>query len=543
MTREFERVGVVGLGTMGAGIVEVFAAAGIPVVGVERTAELCERGRANLQRSTERAVRRGKLDAVARSDLLERVTLSTDLQALAGCQLVAEAIVEQLEPKRELFSELDSVVSSECVLATNTSSLSVTEIAAATAFPDRVLGLHFFNPAPVQAFVEVVRTLRSDPGLVEDVRRLATRLGKNPVVVGDRAGFIANALLFGYLNSAATMYDERHATREDIDAAMRLGCGYPMGPLALLDLVGLDTAAQILASMHAQSRDRRHAPPPALTQRVAAGMLGRKTGRGFYTYESAGSPVVSADAETPPAEQPQPRSITTIGVVGAGALATGIAENVTGGGFEVTQVSDTDLSALAQADLVVEAAAGEPDQTRSLFRSLGAICKPGAILATSTSRLPVIDCAVAAGRAADVLGLHFRASDTPVVEVVSTVSTDPGVAATARALVGSMGKVAVSSADRAGYVVDALLFPYLNDAVRMLEVHYAGADDIDTAMKQGCALPKGPFEVLDEVGVDVALAVQRRLYEELREPGLAPAPLLEHSVTAGHLGRRPDPAS
>ena len=177
------------------------------------------------------------------------------------------------------------------MLATNTSSLSVTEISVATSRPSKVIGMHFFNPAPVLKLVEVVRTVVTEQEVVEDVKGLADRLGKVPVVIGDKAGFIANALLFGYLNHAVSMFESHYATREDIDAAMRLGCGYPMGPLALLDLIGLDTAYEILDTMYRQSRDRLHAPAPILKQMVTAGLRGRKTGRGFYTYEGPDSPI------------------------------------------------------------------------------------------------------------------------------------------------------------------------------------------------------------------------------------------------------------
>ena len=186
------------------------------------------------------------------------------------------------------------------MLATNTSSLPVTEIAVATSNPKRVVGMHFFNPAPVQQFVEVIRTVITADDVFEDVKALAERLGKKPVIVGDKAGFIANALLFGYLNHAVSMYESRYATREDLDAAMRFGCGYPMGPLALLDLIGLDTAYEILDTMYRQGRDRLHAPSPIIKQMVSAGLLGRKSGRGFYTYAAPGSPEVVADAQTPP---------------------------------------------------------------------------------------------------------------------------------------------------------------------------------------------------------------------------------------------------
>ncbi len=578
--RDFSTIGVIGLGTMGAGIAEVFARHGHAVVGVEAGAEALERGRGHVEHSTARAVRRGKLSEQEAAELTGRIAFTTEMADVKGCGLVVEAVVERLSVKTDIFRALDDVVGDDAVLATNTSSLSVTEIAAATSHPGRVVGLHFFNPAPVQRLVEVVRTVVSDPDVVEDVASLARSLGKTPVVCGDKAGFIANALLFGYLNHAASMFEARYATREDLDAAMKLGCRYPMGPLALLDLIGLDTAYEILDTMYRQGRDRLHAPAPVLKQMVTAGMLGRKSGRGFYTYEAPDSPVVVDDALTPPADATPRllRDVRRVGVVGTGTMATGIAQVFAQAGLPVLCVGRTQdkvdavraslersldkaiergraeassrgevlgrltgstaLEDLAQVDLVVEAVSEDIDAKKALFGQLGRICRPGAVLATSTSSLPVIALARESGRPQDVVGMHFfnPAPAMSLVEVVSTVSTDDEVAETTRALCAAVGKVAVSCRDRAGFVVNALLFPYLNDAVKMLEAHYATADDIDTAMKFGCALPMGPFELLDVVGNDVSLAIQRELYLEYREPGFAPAPLLEHLVTAGYLG-------
>ena len=582
MGREFSTIGVVGLGTMGAGIAEVFARHGYDVVGVEVDDDGATRGRQYLEHSTARAVRRGKLSEEDQQALLGRVTFATSLSDLAEADLVVEAVVESMSVKKRLFADLESVVRPEAILATNTSSLSVTEISTANAHSGRVVGVHFFNPAPVQGFVEVVRTVVTDPDVVEDVSALVRTLGKNPVVCGDKAGFIANTLLFGYLNHAVAMYEGRYASREDIDAAMRLGCGYPMGPLALLDLIGLDTAYEILDTMYRQGRDRLHAPAPVLKQMVTAGFLGRKTGRGFYSYEAPDSPVTVADERTP-GEDDQPRlrhDIRRVGVVGTGTMATGIAEVFAKGGYDVMVLGrsadkvdrvtagversldkaiqrgkleesardevlgrltgSTALDDLHDVDLVVEAVAEDLKVKTTLFENLDDICRPGTILATTTSSLPVIACAGATKRPESVVGMHFF-NPAPVmrlVEVVSTVSTAEDVTETVRALCGEIGKVAVSCGDRAGFIVNALLFPYLNDAIKMLEAHYATADDIDTAMKQGCALPMGPFELLDVVGNDVSLAIQRELYLEFREPGFAPAPLLEHLVTAGYLGRK-----
>ncbi|SDY66394.1 3-hydroxybutyryl-CoA dehydrogenase [Micromonospora pattaloongensis] len=585
MTREFNTVGVVGLGTMGAGIVEVFARNGIDVVAVEISDAALERGRANLTGSTGRAVAKGKLSAEDRDALLGRVSFAVGLPALRDVDLVIEAVPEHLDLKQRIFAELDGICKPETILATNTSSLSVTEISVATHRPNQVIGIHFFNPAPVMKLVEVVRTVVTAPEVVADVEALCARLGKVDVTINDRAGFIANALLFGYLNHAVAMYESHYATREDIDAAMKLGCGLPMGPLALMDLIGLDTAYEILDTMYRRGgRDRRHAPVPLLKQMVTAGLLGRKSGRGFYTYEKPGSPVVVPDEQTPLADGAAladgARAIAKVGVVGSGTMATGIVEVFARAGYEVVSVtrgaeksatmcetmktslnkgvvrgklSEADRDAalsrvtwsaslehLADVDLVVEAVVEELSVKKALFASLDDICKPGVVLATTTSSLPVVEVAMATQRPADVVGLHFfnPAPIMPLVEVVRTIRTSPETTATARSVCAALGKTGVVCADRAGFIVNALLFPYLNDAVRMLEASYSTADDIDHAMKLGCGYPMGPFELLDVVGLDVSLAIQRELYLELREPGFAPAPLLEHLVTAGYLGRK-----
>ena len=284
------KVGVVGLGTMGAGIAEVFARSGYDVVGVDASDEAVERGREHVDHSTGRALARGKLTEGERDEIIGRIRFTSALTDLADRDLVVEAVPERLDLKRAIFEQLDGIVGPDAILATNTSSLSVTDIAVATSRPPKVVGMHFFNPAPVLKFVEVVRTVVTDDSVVEQAEALAESLGKHPVVVGDKAGFIANALLFGYLNHAAAMFEGRYATREDIDAAMRLGCGLPMGPLALLDLIGLDTAYEILDTMYKQGRNRLHAPAPILKQMVTAGLRGRKSGRGFYTYDEPHQP-------------------------------------------------------------------------------------------------------------------------------------------------------------------------------------------------------------------------------------------------------------
>jgi len=574
------RVGVIGLGTMGAGIAEVIARHGLSVVAIESSTAALAHGREMIENSTQRAVARGKLSETDRRDLLGRITFTTDLPELSSVDLVVEAVSESLELKKAILAEVDRIAPPHAILATNTSSLSVTDIAVATSRPAHVVGIHFFNPAPILSFVEIVRTVVTSQEVVDAATEFATRLGKKPVVIGDRAGFIANALLFGYLNHAVSMYESRYASREDIDDAMRLGCGYPMGPLMLLDLIGLDTAYEILDTMYKQGRDRLHAPSPILKQLVTAGLRGRKSGRGFYTYEAPGSPVVVDRIDSQNTELGPVREVQTVGVVGSGTMACGIAEVFALAGFDVTLVArsadraataiatierswdkgvekgvlapedrdaargrlrgSSSLRELSYVDLVVEAVVEDLEVKRALFVELDRTCKPGAVLASSTSSLPVIDLAVATGRPGDVVGLHFfnPARVMKLVEVVQTVATAQEVVDTATEVCRRLGKHAVTCGDRAGFIVNALLFPYLNDAVRMLEANYATADDIDLAMKKGCGYPMGPFELLDVVGLDVAHAIQRTLYLEFREPGFAPTPRLEHLVTAGYVGRK-----
>ncbi|KNB53561.1 3-hydroxyacyl-CoA dehydrogenase family protein [Streptomyces caatingaensis] len=580
--RPLPTVAVVGLGTMGTGIAEVLVRAGRRVVGIDVDEAAALRAAGALAAGTARQVARGRLTEDERRAALARFRTSADLADAACADLVIEVVPEDYALKHQVFTALDAVVRPDTILATGTNALSVTRLAADSARPERVLGLHFFNPAPAMRLVEVVSSVLTAPAAVAAVTELAQDLGKEPVAVGDRPGFVADGLLFGYLNQAAAMYESRYAGREDIDAAMRLGCGLPMGPLALLDLIGVDTARTVLEAMYAASHDRLHAPAPILGQLAAAGLTGRKAGRGFYTYDGPGSATVVPDAETPDpaATGPAPRPVRSVGVAGSGTMASGIAEVFARAGFSVVlaarseekartatariaaslarsvakgRLTEADraaalaaitpsgsLDSLADVDLAVEAVAEDLDVKRELFTALDKVCRPGAVLATTTSSLPVIACARATARPGDVVGLHFfnPAPAMKLVEVVRTVLTSDEARATAHSVCAALRKHPVDCGDRAGFIVNALLFPYLNNAVKMVQEHYATPDDIDTAMKLGGGYPMGPFELLDVVGLDVSLAIERVLHREFRDPGLAPAPLLEHLVAAGCLGRK-----
>ncbi|MET7944892.1 3-hydroxyacyl-CoA dehydrogenase family protein [Streptomyces sp. NPDC005302] len=575
-------VAVIGLGTMGTGIAEVLARAGRDVIGIDISEAAALQAVAALEASTERAVRRGRLSEQERTDALGRFRTSTDLTAAADADLVIEVTPESYDIKQQVFRALDGIVRPTTILATGTNALSVTRLAADSSRPERVLGLHFFNPAPAMKLVEVVSSVLTSPIAVAAVTDLALELGKEPVAVGDRPGFVADGLLFGYLNQAAAMYEAKYASREDIDAAMKLGCGLPMGPLALLDLIGVDTARTVLEAMYAESQDRLHAPAPVLKQLSEAGLTGRKSGRGFYSYDAPGGATVVRDALTPPeaGTEAAGRTVRSVGVAGSGTMASGIAEVFAKAGHTVVLAARSEEKAqaakarigkslsrsvdkgrltaeaaaqtleritptgsyddFADVDLALEAVAEDLEVKQQLFGVFDKVCKPGAILATTTSSLPVVACARATSRPQDVIGMHFfnPAPAMKLVEVVRTVLTADDVHATVREVCAKIRKHPVDCGDRAGFIVNALLFPYLNNAIKMVQEHYASLDDIDAAMKLGGGYPMGPFELLDVVGLDVSLAIEKVLHREFRDPGLAPAPLLEHLVAAGCLGRK-----
>ena len=490
---EIRTAAVVGLGTMGAGIAEVFARAGIDVVAIEIDTDALARGVGILDASLARAVSRGKLTEAERDGIRARIQPTTSFSDAARADLAIEVVPEQMAIKRQIFAQLDRVCSPEAILATNTSSLSVTSIAAATSDPDRVIGMHFFNPAPVMRLVEVVSTVLTADGLADGMADLARRLGKTPVQVADRAGFVANALLLPYLNHAVRLLETGYADRADIDRAATAGIGLPMGPLALLDLIGLDTALSILDVLHAELGGSRYVPAALLRRLADAGRTGRKAGRGIYDYAGAAASPGPADAAD---AVPAPATVTLIGPGGS-----------------------------AEAELASAAAAAGVNVTRNPAHASDLIV----IAATPDDQ--VLPTAVAAGRAELAVGLHLAASG--LAEVVSTRLTTGTAAATAGALAGRLGLQAVHAPDRPGFLVGALLYPHLADAVRMVQEGYATAADIDTAMTLGCGYPLGPFQLLDKSGPQTVLDGLRAMHAAYGDPAFAPPPLLaEHAAAA-----------
>jgi len=492
---DIREVAVIGLGTMGAGIAEVFARAGIGVVAIEADPQALNRGLGFLDASLSKAVSRGKLPASEQAEIRARIRPAVGFSDAAAVDLAVEVVPERLDIKRQIFAELDRVTSPSAILATNTSSLSVTAVAAATKHPGRVVGMHFFNPAPVMRLVEVVATVRSDAGVADTVAALARRLGKTPVQVGDRAGFVANALLLPYLNQAAELLEIGYATREDIDLAATAGIGLPMGPLALLDLIGLDTALSIMEVLHAEFSLLRYAPAPLLRRLVDAGRTGRKAGRGFYDYAAG-----VADS-------------------GGNGVSSGAPDTVTliGDGDE----AETDLAtALASAGVNVTRNPAHPTEL---------------VLVAATAGRKILPAALAAGRPEQAVGLHLPRgfADGRLAELIHTsLSSDKAVAAGV-ALADKLGLVVVHAPDRPGYLVGALLYPHLADAVRMVQDGYATAADVDTAMTLGCGYPRGPFQLLDAANPSIVLAGLQAMQEAYGFPSLAPPVLLAEHAGAG----------
>ena len=460
MAREINRGGVVGLGTMGAGIAEVVARAGYDVVGGEINDDALAAGRGHVDASTGRAVSRGKLSEHDRDVIVGRIAFTTNRGDLAGADLVIEAIPERLEWKLDLVADLDAILDRDAIIATNTSSLSITTIAAASAHPERVAGLHFFNPAPVQKLVEVIRTELTADDTITSLLNVTARLGKTAVPCGDRAGFVTNYLLFSYLNAAMDVVDRGYASHRDVDLAATAGLGFPMGPFALCDLVGLDTTELVARTIYDETRDPIDAPRGSLSRLVAAGYLGRKSGRGFYDYdavppvpETGTAPLDMVLAAVPSAAEPDAAGDFTVGSV--------------------------HVRVVQRADVVVYAEVIRP-------------------LAGDVS-------------AADEVAETLRGVGIPVV--VAPVN-----------------------------LVDELILGYLNDAAAMVQSGYASPDDIDIAMRLGCAMPAGPCEIAESRGFGTVMDTLEDLHTRTGQPRHVPVRLLRDLAAARETtfpGRRP----
>ncbi len=492
-------VAVIGLGIMGSGIAELMARSGRRVDAIEAGQGFLDLGMARLRASLDRAVSRGKLTDAARDEVLARIRPTVDLAAaVAGADLVIEAIPERIELKKALFAQLDEACRANAILATNTSSLSITEIAGGTRYPARVAGLHFFNPAPVMKLVEVISTVLTSPEIAETLALLSRDLGKTAIRVSDRAGFIVNALLVPYLNHAIRLLETAQATREDIDMAATAGLGLPMGPLTLLDLIGLDTVLAVLETLQAEFGGTRYVPAPLLRKLCDARLIGRKSGRGFYDYQRQSAPAAAGEGQE---VAPVPAEVALIGE--RDGLLGELAGRITAAGISLVPQPS------GQTGLVIVAA--DPKQR-------------------------VLDAALEAGHPAEVVGVHFVKAgngEPGLAELVLPDVTAAGTAAKAAALAARIGLNAVISRDRPGFLVEALAYAQFNDAVRMFQDGYASPADIDTAMMLGCGYPRGPLQMLDEAGRANVTGVLEAMHAATGDPAYTPVPLLAEYATAG----------
>ncbi|MEV8318104.1 3-hydroxyacyl-CoA dehydrogenase family protein [Streptomyces sp. NPDC059900] len=608
MARKTTVVGVVGLGSVGEPLLRLLNAAGYDVVGVDRELDVVSAvdqrmkaalaGATDSPESPESSESPNGTDAPAAPGAY---TLTNDTAALGSADLVIEAVSEDLAVKSQVLHRLNSVCPDPTVLVSVTASLPLARLAIASGRPGRTLGLRMLRPVWTGGSAEAVPTSMSEGEALGVLEELLTEVGLTPGSLGARPGRAATGLVYAFLNRAVAMVEQGYAGQEAVDTAMRLGCGLPLGPLELLDEVGLDTAHAVLSDLHSRTKDAGFRPAPLLTSMVRSGTLGRKSGQGFYRYDEDGgrlavpagtgtgtggtrSAVFAEAAESPQVSAARGNepgvTVGRVGILGSGTMAKGIAECAVLAGVPAVLVARSpekaglavdaveasltrsvrrgrchpddkaralslleatdSMQALGDCDMVIEATAEDLVVKRSLFASLGSVCRPGTLLATTTSSLSVEDCTEAAGRAGDALGLHFfnPAPVMKLIELVRTPATGEHSMAVARAFCARLGKTVVECGDRAGFIVNHLLFPYLADAVRLLDQGDVGIEEIDAAVQRGFGYPMGPFTLLDSIGLDVSLAILRRLHQEFPEGGCEPPAALEQLVAQGCLGRK-----
>jgi 3-hydroxybutyryl-CoA dehydrogenase len=539
-------VGVLGLGSVGGAWADLLLAAGVPVIAVD-----CDAG----------VVARGRWPATTR------------VEALAGADVVIEAVPEDFELKGAVLRSAAAVCRPDTAFASTTASLSLTALAVASGRPSRLAGLRMLLPPPAGG-VELVGTPMTDPATLAAVRAVLDLLPVRREELGPAGGTVRRMLL-AYLNRAAVLCETGESAQDDIDTAMRLGCGLPHGPFELLDRIGIDTALAELSALHRETGHTAFEPAGLLRTMAGNGALGRKTGHGFHRYDAG-----SAEPEPPVAPDMALRPIRRVGIVGSGVMARGIAQVTTSRSLPTVLVArsaekaeaaraaidasleravrrgqvsaeqrktalaslvvTTEVADLADCDIAIEAVSEDEQVKAAVFGELDRVCRPGAVLATTTSSLSVTDCAKATQRPADVVGLHFfnPAPAMRLVEVGRTRFVADDVLATARAFATALGKTPVVCPDRSGFIVNHLLFPYLNDAAVLVESGEATIEDVDTAVAKGLGYPMGPFALLDAIGLDVSEAIQLRLHEANDDPDVKPTAMLSELVALGRLGRK-----
>lgn len=531
-------VGVIGAGTMGAGIAQVAAAAGHPVILYDVSATALQKGLAGIRRVLDRSVDKGRLSAEAAGAIGARIATTSDLAALAGADWVIEAAPERLELKTELFRRLGGLLAPTAVLLSNTSSLSITALAAAAGCPERMAGLHFFNPAPLMPLVEVVRGLATPDDLVQAVVDLARSLGKTPVVCHDTPGFIVNRVARPFYAEALRLVGENLAVVPAVDRIVKGGGRFPMGPFELLDLIGVDVnfdvTRAVFAGYHGEPRFRPH---PLQQRMVAAGRLGRKTGRGFYHYDGAGAgPVAAAEPAPPACARPE-----QVAILGDGPLAEDLVRLATAAGHDVRRVTDPGQGG-AGVTVAIEALSGGAAQRRAALAAWAATLASDARLYVLCQTAAATELARGLPRPQRVVGygalVPLAAGHTVELTLPWQHAAGAGKAAgrQAEAFWPSLGLGVEWVADAAGLVLARIVACLANEAAYALSEGVASAADLDTAMRLGTSYPRGPLAWADRIGLDQVLAILAALQAEWGDDRFRPAPLLKQLVRAGHLG-------
>ncbi|MDA1000971.1 MAG: 3-hydroxyacyl-CoA dehydrogenase family protein [bacterium] len=583
---DVKKIGVVGLGTMGSNIALVCARGGADTVACEMDAPSLEEGMNRVRSFLDAGVQKGKSSPGERDATLGRLKGTAQLTDLAGCDLVIEAIHEDMPEKEELFRRLGDILSPAAILATNTSTLSVTELAAASGRPPNVIGTHFCLPAALNKMVEVAPGLLTSKDTTAATLAFLERVGQSPVEVKDSPGFILNYFLIPFQNDCIRLIETGYSTPADIDAGIRLGLGYKMGPMRLLDIEGLDIHRTVALSLYEQFKDPRYMPPPLVDRMIAAGRLGTRTGRGFYSYKKPGIYGV-AEPDEAAAEQrdislgkPICDAIRKVGVVGLGAMGSGIAQVCATAGLEVFSIEanegaleagmgrvkknlegavargkiedftrkeilgrfhgSTDLGTLADCDFIIEVVVENMAVKLEMFEKLEQVAKADAILASNTSCLSVTAMAAKTKRPDRVLGMHFFNPPYAMrlVEVIEAVQTAPEIAQFGIAFCQRIGKTPILVKDRPGFLVNLLLVPYLNQAAQAFDEGLATREAMDKAVHGGLGHPMGPLTLLDLVGIDVAEFVADAMAVEMGGSRYVAPPILRRMTSAGWLGRK-----
>ncbi|MBI5375035.1 MAG: 3-hydroxyacyl-CoA dehydrogenase family protein [Candidatus Schekmanbacteria bacterium] len=577
---EIKKIGVAGLGIMGSGITVTAVRAGLKVIALEVTEEALANGKQSVEDYFAQSVKRGKMSVAERTEVLSRVSWTTDLRDMADSDAIIEAVNEDLSLKSRLFKRLNDVASDACIFITNTSTLSVTKIASASGRSDRVIGIHFCNPAPLMELVEIAVTPHTSKSTLAFAKELAERLGKVCVVNEDAPGHIVNVLLMPLWADAVRLYEQKIATAEDIDTVCRIGFGHPKGPLEMIDIAGTSITATVLKNLYEETGEKRQRCPRILEKMASAGMTGRKSGTGFYKYKSKGAFGTTDDDEQKEMDTGGKTDVKKLGVVGFGTMGMGIAQTVSEYGIDVVAIdtdesllkngihqiekflarrvakgvltqqqandargcikTSTDYFALAACDLVVEAVFEKLEVKQDVFRQIEESVRDETVIASNTSCIPLTEIAAALKKPARACGLHFF-NPVPlmnIVEIVRAMQTSETTLKRVTEFAKAIGRAPVFCKDMPGFISNRLLIPYLFQAYRKFDEGLASVYDIDRSMELGAGFPMGPFMISDLIGLDVLFHIGESMYLETADRDFAPPPVLRRMIAAGYLGRK-----